>query len=220
MSNASTLNLANLYDYIADVSLRESDVLHELREETAKDELARMQIAPEQGQFMRLLLHLMNAQKALEIGTFTGYSAICIAQALPDDGKLLACDVSEKWTAIAKRYWAKAGVDHKIELHLRHARETLQELLEAGQHNSYDFAFIDADKENYDHYYEDCLKLIRPGGLIAIDNVLWGGRVADESVQDGDTQAIRDLNRKLKEDHRIELSLVPIADGLTLARKR
>jgi len=220
MSNASTLNLAELYDYMARVSVRESDTLKQLRAETAKDEMSRMQIAPEQGQFMALLVRLMGAKKAIEIGTFTGYSSICVARALPDDGKLFCCDVSEEWTAIARRYWEKTGVAGKIELHLRDAQETLQQLLQDGHEGTFDFAFIDADKERYDEYYEACLKLIRRGGLITIDNVLYSGRVADESEQDEETKAIRALNEKLKSDRRVDLSLLPIADGLTLARKR
>ncbi len=220
MSNASTLNLAEIYDYMARISVREPDTLKQLRAETAKDEMSRMQIAPEQGQFMALLVRLMGAKKAIEIGTFTGYSSICMAQALPDDGKLICCDINEEWTAVARRYWEKTGVDHKIDLQLRNAQETLKQLLQDGHEGTFDFAFIDADKERYDYYYEACFKLIRPGGLITIDNVLYSGRVADDSEQDAETVAIRQLNEKLKDDLRIDLSLVPIADGLTLARKR
>jgi caffeoyl-CoA O-methyltransferase len=200
------------------VSLREPQILRELRDETAQDEHAKMQISPEQGQFMGLLVHLIGAKKTLDIGTYTGYSSLCIAQALPDDGRLVACDISREWTDIARRYWQKAGVEQKIDLRLASALKTLQGLLE-GREQDFDFAFIDADKTNYDGYYEYCLQLVRPGGLIAIDNVLWDGAVADNSINDDDTKAIRALNKKIHADPRVEISLVPIADGLTLARK-
>jgi caffeoyl-CoA O-methyltransferase len=200
------------------VSLREPQILRELRDETAQDEHAKMQISPEQGQFMGLLVHLFGAKKTLDIGTYTGYSSLCIAQALPDDGRLVACDISREWTDIARRYWQKAGVEQKIDLRLASALKTLQGLLE-GREQDFDFAFIDADKTNYDGYYEYCLQLVRPGGLIAIDNVLWDGAVADNSINDDDTKAIRALNKKIHADPRVEISLVPIADGLTLARK-
>jgi predicted O-methyltransferase YrrM len=220
MSN-HTLDLTDkLYDYLLSASLREPDILRRLREETASQEMARMQIAPEQGQFMAMLLRLIGARRTLEIGVFTGYSALCAALALPEEGRIVACDVSEEWTAIAQRYWREAGVEDKIDLHLAPAVETLAQLMESGQRESFDFAFIDADKENYDTYYEYALRLVRPGGLIAIDNVLWGGSVADESDQEPSTRAIRELNAKLHTDDRIELSLVPIGDGLTLAWKR
>jgi caffeoyl-CoA O-methyltransferase len=200
------------------VSLREPQILRELRDETAQDEHAKMKISPEQGQFMGLLVHLIGAKKTLDIGTYTGYSSLCIAQALPDDGRLVACDISREWTDIARRYWQKAGVEQKIDLRLASALKTLQGLLE-GREQDFDFAFIDADKTNYDGYYEYCLQLVRPGGLIAIDNVLWDGAVADNSINDDDTKAIRALNKKIHADPRVEISLVPIADGLTLARK-
>jgi caffeoyl-CoA O-methyltransferase len=167
---------------------------------------------------MGLLVHLIGAKKTLDIGTYTGYSSLCIAQALPDDGRLVACDISREWTDIARRYWQKAGVEQKIDLRLASALKTLQGLLE-GREQDFDFAFIDADKTNYDGYYEYCLQLVRPGGLIAIDNVLWDGAVADNSINDDDTKAIRALNKKIHADPRVEISLVPIADGLTLARK-
>ena len=216
-----TLGLDNqLYDYLLSVSLREPDILRQLREETARYPMARMQIAPEQGQFMALLVQLLGATKTLEVGVFTGYSSLCVALALPPNGKIVACDVSEEYTAIARRYWEAAGVADKIDLRLAPALETLDELLAAGQAESCDFAFIDADKGNYERYYERSLQLIRPGGLIAIDNVLWSGRVADPQVQDNSTQALRALNEKLHDDERITLSMVPIADGLTLALKR
>jgi caffeoyl-CoA O-methyltransferase len=216
-----TLGLNNqLYDYLLSVSLREPDILQQLREETAHLPNAIMQIAPEQGQFMALLVQLLSATKTLEVGVFTGYSSLCVALALPANGKIVACDVSEEYTAMARRYWEAAGVADKIDLRLAPALETLDELLAAGLAGTFDFAFIDADKRNYEGYYERSLQLIRPGGLIAIDNVLWSGRVAEPQAQDNQTQVIRALNEKLHHDKRITLSMVPIADGLTLALKR
>lgn len=209
-----------LYDYFLSVSLREPEVLYQLRQETANHPAAMMQIAPEQGQFMALLVQLLGAIKTLEIGVFTGYSSLSVALALPANGKVVACDVSKEYTSIARRYWQQAGVANKIELHLAPALETLDRFLASGQSETFDFAFIDADKENYDRYYERSLQLIRPGGLVAIDNVLWGGSVANSQVQDTSTQAIRAFNEKLHHDERVSLSLVPIADGLTLALKR
>ena len=208
-----------LYDYLKAVSLREPDILAQLRQETAQHPMGRMQIAPEQGQFMALLVKLMGAKKALEVGVFTGYSSLVVALALPKDGKLVACDVSSEYTAIARRYWQDAGVADKIDLHIAPALETLDRLLENGAAETFDLAFIDADKSNYPNYYERSLALVRPGGLIAIDNVLWSGRVADSQAQDKQTQAIRAFNQKLHADDRILRSLVPIADGLTLAIK-
>jgi len=209
-----------LYDYLLSVSLREPEILRQLRQETDSHPQATMQIAPEQGQFMALLVQLMGATKTLEVGVFTGYSSLCVALALPPRGKIVACDVSEEYTRIARRYWQAAGVADKIELRLAPALETLDQLLTEGQAETFDFAFIDADKANYEGYYERSLQLVRPGGLIAIDNVLWSGRVADPEVQNNSTSAIRALNDKLYRDQRISLSLVPIADGLTLALKR
>ncbi|MFN6485640.1 MULTISPECIES: class I SAM-dependent methyltransferase [unclassified Nostoc] len=209
-----------LYNYLLSVSLREPEILRKLRQETASHRRSGMQISPEQGQFMSLLVQLIGAKKTLEVGVFTGYSSLFVALALPADGKIIACDVSEEFTAIAQRYWQEAGVADKIDLRLAPALETLDRLLATGQAETYDFAFIDADKENYDGYYERSLQLVRPGGLIAIDNVLWSGQVADEQYQDESTQAIRALNEKLHYDERVTLSLVPIADGLTLAIKR
>lgn len=220
MSN-KTLGLdSQLYDYLLSVSLREPEILRKLREETAQYPMAGMQIAPEQGQFMALLVQLLGARKTLEVGVFTGYSSLCVALSLPPEGKVVACDVSEEYTAVARRYWEAAGVADKVELRLAPAMETLDALLASGQAGTFDFAFIDADKRNYDGYYERSLQLLRPGGLIAIDNVLWSGTVAEAEVQDKRTQAIRALNEKLRDDERITLSLVPIADGLTLALKR
>jgi predicted O-methyltransferase YrrM len=208
-----------LHDYMLDVSLREPDVLRRLREETVHHAMAECQIAPEQGQFMALLVKLIAARRTLEIGTFTGYSAAWVALALPADGQVIACDVSEKWTAVARRYWREAGIAGRIDLRLAPAVETLEKLVETGQEDSFDFAFIDADKPNYDAYYEYCLRLVRPGGLIALDNTLAQGRVV-ESTGSEYTRAIKALNEKLHADARVDISLVPIADGLTLARRR
>jgi len=216
-----TLELDNrLYDYLLSVSLREPEILRQLREETSNHPMGRMQIAPDQGQFMALLIQLIGAKKVLEIGVFTGYSSLVVALALPSDGKIIACDISAEDTNIARRYWEKAGVTDKIELRLAPAIQTLDELIAAGEINSFDFVFIDADKKNYPEYYERALQLVRSGGLIAIDNVLWSGKVADPEIQDGQTQAIRNFNEKLHQDERVTLSLVSIADGLTLALKR
>lgn len=209
-----------LHDYLVRETLREPPLLAELRAETAQHPHANMQISPEQGQFMALLVELTGARRALEIGTFTGYSALCVALALPADGRLTACDVSEEFTAVARRYWKRAGVEHKIDLRLAPAVQTLESLLSSGLAGSYDFAFIDADKRSYDAYYEHALALLRPGGLVAIDNVLWGGDVADPGKNDEDTAAIRALNAKVRNDTRVSMSLVPIGDGLMLARKR
>jgi predicted O-methyltransferase YrrM len=220
MANRSLELTDQVYDYLLEVSLREHPVLARLREETAELPLSIMQIAPEQGQFMRLLVQILGAKRCLEIGIFTGYSSLSVALGLPADGQIIACDVSVDFTEIALRYWAEAGVADKIDLRLGPAIETLDDLLKEGASGSFDFAFIDADKENYLPYYERCLKLIRPGGLIAVDNVLWNGSVADSEKTDADTQAIRELNQKLRDDERVDISMVPIGDGLTLARKR
>ncbi len=209
-----------LYDYILAHSLRDMDVLRRLREQTdTLGAISRMQIAPEQGQFMALQAQLMNARRYLEVGTFTGYSALVIALALPADGEVVACDVNEEWTSIARRYWQEAGVAHKIDLRLAPAADTLQKLLDAGQADSFDLMFIDADKRNYDTYYELGLRLVRPGGLIMFDNVLWGGDVANPADHEKDTQALRDLNDKLHRDGRVVISMLAIGDGLTLALK-
>jgi caffeoyl-CoA O-methyltransferase len=206
--------------YIRRVSVREPEVLRRLREETSALEQGGMQISPEQGQFMALLVHLTGARRALEVGVFTGYSSLSVALALPDDGHLIACDVSEEWTSIARRYWREAGVERKIDLRLRPALQTLDDLIALGQGGSFDFAFIDADKANYANYFERALVLLRPGGLIAVDNVLWSGRVVNKSVKDADTRAIRAFNDKLKADERVWISMLPIRDGLTLACKK
>lgn len=210
----------SVHDYILANSLREHEALGRLRAETARHPSANMQISPIQGQFMQLLVQLLQARKTLEVGVFTGYSSLAVALALPPDGRIVACDVSEEYTAIARRYWAEAGVERKIDLRLAPALETLDGLLAAGEAGTFDFAFIDADKTGYREYYERSLRLVRPGGLIAIDNVLWGGAVVDPTDADEDTRAIRELNAFLHHDERVDLSLVPLADGLTLARVR
>ena len=209
-----------VHEYMLRVSLREPKVLQQLREETANLEEGGMQLSPEQGQFMRFLVRMLGAKRTLEVGVFTGYSSLSVAFGLPDDGQIVACDVSEQYTSIARRYWQAAGMDHKIQLHLGPAVHTLDNLIQAGHLNSFDFAFIDADKENYARYYEQCLQLVRRGGVIGIDNTLWGGTLVDEGQQDDSTNAIRALNKKLHADDRVELSMVPIGDGFTLARKR
>lgn len=216
-----TLSLDDtLYSYLLDVSLREPPLLQRLREETARLPEADMQIAPEQGQFMGLLLQLLGVRTAIEVGVFTGYSSLIIAGALPADGRLIACDISDTWTRIARSYWQEAGVADKIDLRLGPALTTLDHLLAEGHSGTFDFAFLDADKAHYPEYYERLLQLVRVGGLIAVDNVLWSGAVVDPAHQDVDTQAIRAFNTRLHRDERIALSVVPIADGLTLAVKR
>ena len=206
--------------YLLDHSLREPEPAAALRAATAKLPYGGMQISPEQGQLMGLLVHAIGARRAIEIGTFTGYSALWVALALPSDGRLVCCDVSAEWTALGKPYWEQAGIAGKIDLRLAPAMDTLDRLLADGQAGAYDFAFIDADKTGYDGYYERCLKLLRRGGLVAIDNVLWGGDVADPKKRSADTLALRALNRKLHHDARVSLSMLPVGDGLTLALKR
>lgn len=219
MSNR-TLSLDDrLYDYLLAVSVDESDLLKRLREETAKLEFAVMQISPEQGQFMSFLVKLIGAKRALEIGTFTGYSSICIADALAEDGLLICCDDSEEWTAVARKYWRQAELENRINFKLGDASATLQALIDEGQDGTFDFIFIDADKQNYPRYYELSLKLLRAGGLMAVDNTLWSGEVADPGNEEAGTRAIRRFNEMLKQDERVEISLVPIGDGLTLVHK-
>ena len=220
MSNRSIILTDRTYQYMLDVSLREAPVLRDLREATASHPMVVMQISPEQGQFMAMLARLTGARRCLEVGVFTGYSSLAVALALPDDGQIIACDIDEDFTRMAVDFWRRAGVENKIQLELAPAVETLDALLADGQAGQFDFAFIDADKVNYQHYYDRILDLIRPGGLIAVDNTLWSGDLADPDVDDADTVALRSFNKTLHRDDRIDLSLVPIGDGLTLARKR
>ncbi len=220
MSSRTLCLTESLYEYMLSASLRQPGILQRLREETARDPMAGMQISPEQGQLMSMLVRLMGATRTLEVGVFTGYSSLCVALALPRNGKLIACDISQKWTDVARRYWREAGVDSIVELQLGPAMQTLDRLLAEEQAETFDFFFIDADKENYDGYYERGLSLLRSGGVIAIDNVFWGGRVADRRVRDKETRSIRNLNKKIQADERVDVSIVPIGDGLTLARKR
>ncbi|MFN2301097.1 MAG: class I SAM-dependent methyltransferase [Gammaproteobacteria bacterium] len=220
MSNKTLQVDDRLYDYILKVSMREPAILRKLRKETARMPEHNMQIAPEQGQFMAMLVRLMRAHRCIEVGTFTGYSSLAIALAMPEESLVVTCDISEEYTDVAKRYWEEAGVAERVHLKLGLAVETLDELLDDTAAPAVDFAFIDADKTGYDAYYERCLALLRPGGLVAFDNTLWDGKVADPECDDDDTLALRALNEKLYADERIELSLVPIADGLTLCRKR
>lgn len=209
-----------LYEYLLSVSLRESPALQALRVESDRLEYARMRTASDQAQFMALLVRLTGARRLLEIGTFTGYGTLALAEALPEDGRIVACDVSEEWTAIGRRYWRQAGVEQLIDLRIAPALDTLDALIDEGQQGSFDFAFIDADKVNIANYYERCLTLVRGGGLVAIDNVLWGGSVIDPDQRDADTAAIRAFNERIRDDVRVDLSLVSIGDGLTLARSK
>ena len=208
-----------LYSYILEFGFRDDPLLQELRAETDKLPASIMQISPEQGQFMALLAQLMGVRRAIEIGTFTGYSSLSVARVLPPDGKLVCCDISEEYTAVARRYWAKAGVAGKIDLRLAPALETMADLKKTDG-ASFDMAFIDADKTNYQHYYEAILELLRPGGVILIDKVLWGGDVAEPAANDAETMALRKLNSFVSTDNRVDFCLLPIADGLTIARKR
>jgi caffeoyl-CoA O-methyltransferase len=220
VSNA-TLGLPDeLHAYLLDVGVREPDLLRQLRAETAAMPEHDMQIAPEQGALMSLLVELTGARRCLEVGTFTGYSSLSVALALPADGRLVCIDLSREWTDVARRYWAQAGVADKIELRLGSALDTLDAMLAEGQAGTFDFAFLDADKDNYPAYADRILTLLRRGGLMAIDNVFWGGEVAQPGVDNVSVRGIRQLNRMLASDERVSLSMVPIADGLTLARKR
>ena len=219
MSNRNRFIAPALYEYITSTSLREEALLAELREETAELPEAGMQISPDQGQFMALLITLTGASRAIEVGVFTGYSSLCVARALPGDGVLVACDISTEFTDMARRYWDRAGVAQKIDLRIGPAAETLGGMIEAGEGETYDFAFIDADKGGYPIYYERCLELVRPGGLIVVDNVLWGGQVADPEHDDETTSAIREFNRLVCRDDRVDVALLPVGDGVLLARK-
>ena len=216
-----TLNLDDhLYHYLLDVSLRETPLLKRLRDETAQLENARWQIAPEQGQFMALLVKLTAARHIIEIGTFTGYSAICMAEAMPEDGRLICCDIPGDYNVMARRYWRDAGLSGRIELRLAPALETLAAMRGEGVDGHFDLIFIDADKANYPAYFEHALRLLRPGGLVLFDNTLWSGRVLEAAPDSADTRAIQALNLALCDDGRIDLSLLPLGDGLTLCRKR
>ncbi len=223
--SASSMGLSDaVLAYLRRVGMREDDDQRALREATLSDpassNVARMQISPEQGQFMTLLIEMLGAKRCLEVGVFTGYSAMTVAKAMGPEGRVVALDVSEKFTSIARKHWQKAGVAEQFDLRLAPAVDSLNAMIKAGEQNTFDFAFIDADKENYLNYYEAALELVRPGGVIAIDNVLWGGSVADETDQSDNTVAIRSLNDALSKDERVTVSMVPIGDGLTLARKR
>jgi len=211
---------SRLYEYMLSVSLRESEPVRRLREETASDPMAVLQITADQGQLLALLVRATGARRILEIGTYTGYSAMCMAEALPEDGRLITCDISVEWTDVARRHWHDAGLDERIELRIGPAIETLEQLLADDQAQGFDVIFIDADKVNYCNYYELALQLLRTGGLILLDNTLWKGRVADPDFQDTDTCAIRDVNARILADTRVDVSVNPVGDGLTLVVKR
>ncbi len=220
MSKRTTTLTENLYEYMLSVSLRDHPALAELRQETEKMPNGNMQVSPEQGQFMGLLARIIGASYYLEVGTFTGYSSISVGLALPDDAKIVCCDISREYTDIARKYWDKAGITGKVELRIGTALESLTSLLSEGAAGSFDMMFIDADKESYLLYYEEGLKLLREGGVMLVDNVFWGGSVAKEDATDADTEAIRKFNKALSNDARIDLSVLPIADGLSIVRKR
>ena len=216
-----TLGLSDdLHEYLLSVSLRESEMMTRLRKDMAEHPESQMQIAPEQAQFFQFLVRLIGARRSLEIGVFTGYSALAVAEVLPPNGTLVACDVNEEYTDVARRYWREAGVEERIDLRIAPAEETLSELLDNGQAGTFDFVFIDADKESYDTYYEQSLQLLRPGGVLALDNMFRGGQVTEPAPDDESIQAIRRLNEKLHGDERIDLTVLPLADGVTLAMKR
>lgn len=219
MSSRNAFISPGLYDYIVATTLRDDAVLADLRAETAQLPEAGMQVSPDQGQFMGMLAGLVGASRAIEVGVFTGYSSLCVARALPDDGLLVACDINVEYTAVARRFWERAGVSAKIDLRLGPATETLDAMIADGESGAYDLAFIDADKGNYPRYYERCLRLLRSGGLMMIDNALWGGRVADTEQTGDTTSTMRELNEMAGRDSRVEVSLLPIGDGLLLARK-
>ncbi len=221
MSNQSIGLSDTLYQYLLANSIHEPEILTKLRVETSQHPLVDMQISPEQGQLMGLLVQLIGAKKCLEIGVFTGYSSLVVALNLPDDGRLVACDVSDEFTSIASKYWQEAGVNHKIDLQIAPALETLDRLLANGEAGTFDFTFIDADKNNYSAYYDRCFQLVRQGGIILVDNVLWYGKVIDPAMdKDVRTQAIKQLNQQIYHDDRVQISLIPIGDGLTIARKK
>ena len=220
MSTQSIALPDELHEYLLSVSLREPAVMERLRAETAEHPKSNMQIAPEQGQFLRFLVQLIGARRTIEVGVFTGYSALAVASVLPPTGTLVACDMSEEYTGVARRYWAEAGVADRIDLRIAPAEGTLAALLDQGEDGTFDFSFIDADKERYDTYYEQSLQLLRPGGVIALDNVFRDGRVTDPDVGDESVRAIQRLNEKIHEDERVDLSMLPLADGMTLAMKR
>ena len=220
MANASMGLPADLEDYLVRHGVREPDILRRLRDETALIPQHNMQIAPEQGALLALLVELVGAKRCIEVGTFTGYSSLVVATAMPPDGTIVCCDVSEEWTSVARRYWAEAGVADRVDLRLAPALDTMDQLLAAGAEGTFDFAFVDARKSEYPDYHERIVRLLRPGGLAAYDNVLWGGAVVDESRQDVDTLAIRRLNDRLAADERVTIAMLPLADGVTLARKR
>jgi predicted O-methyltransferase YrrM len=220
MANTSIGLPPDVHDYLVAHGVREPEILKRLREETRAIPQHNMQIAPEQGAFLALLVELTGAKRCLEIGTFTGYSSLIVALAMPPDGTMVCCDVSDEWTAVARRYWAEAGVADRIDLRLAPALETLDQLLASGAANTFDFAFVDARKTEYPDYHERVVQLLRPGGLAAYDNVLWSGRVADDDVTDDDTKGLRRLNDRLAGDERVTVSMLPLADGVTLARKR
>lgn len=220
MAPRSAFLPAEIQRYIDEVTLREPAVMRELREETAKHPHAGMQTGADQVQFLQLLVRLTGARRCIEVGVFTGYSALGVALALPEDGRIIACDVSEEYTAIARRYWERAGVSSKIDLYLAPATQTLDTLIAAGEAGRYDFAYVDADKTSYDAYYERCLRLLRDGAVIAIDNVLWSGEVVQRGNRDPDTAALRELNEKIGKDERVDASLLPVGDGLMVVRKR
>lgn len=220
MTRKTTPLTDQLYEYYLEVAFRESDTLRRLREETGKLENARMQISPEQGQFMTMFVGAMSAKVALELGTFTGYSTLCIAAGLPEDGRLITLDKDEGWPTFGRRYWAEAGVSDRIEFWPGDATESISQIMAIGMDGDFDFIFIDADKRGLDDYYEKSLRLLRQGGVVAVDNTLWKGQVADQDVYDDATQAIRGFNAKVVDDPRVVMSLVPIGDGLTLLRKK
>ena len=220
MSNVSVGLEPDLHAYLVSHGVREPEILKRLREETAALPQHDMQIAPEQGAFMAMLVGLIDARRAIELGTFTGYSSLAVALAMPSDGRVVCCDVSEEWTSVARRYWAEAGVADRVDLRLGEALETLDELIAGGASGTFDFAFIDASKREYPEYHERIVRLLRQGGVALYDNVLWDGGVIDESMNDPDTLGVRRLNDRLLRDERVDISMIPVGDGLTLARKR